>query len=327
MNIAMSFWSAKALLSAVELDLFTHLGNEALTGEELGARVGLHPRPLFDFLDGLVAMGMLVRDGDGPGSRYRNSAEAATFLDDKNPGYIGGFFKMVNTRLFPFWVDLTHGLTTGEPRAESKHQVDSDLYKDPAQVEEFLRAVGNLTVPAANALAERFDFTRYRSVCDVGGATGQLSMALAARYPHLLCTTFDVPVVSDVAQKAITAAGLAERITVVSGDFFSDPLPRADIISMGRILHDWTLDEKMHLIRSAYDALPTGGAFLVMESFIDDARRDLPGLMASLNMLIETEGGFEFSVKDFAGWAYSTGFRYVEVLPLQGPSSVAVAYK
>src|SRR5207249_3276765 len=146
--------------------------------------------------------------------------------------------------------------------------------------------------------------------------------------PHLQFTTFDLPAVTPIAEKAIAAAGLTDRIGSTSGDFFVDPLPRADVITMGMILHDWNLDRKMHLIRSAYDALPSGGAFIVIENLIDDARRENAfGLMMSLNMLIEFGDAFDFSGADFTRWCTEVGFRDVEVMPLAGPASAAIAYK
>ena len=177
-------------------------------------------------------------------------------------------------------------------------------------------------------MAERFDFSKYTTVCDVGGATGQLCTILAARHPHLQCTSYDLPVVAPIAEKAIAAAGLGDRVAVASGDFLTDPLPRADVITMGLILHDWNLDRKMHLIRSAYEALPEGGAFIIVENLIDDDRRENAfGLMMSLNMLIEFGDAFDFTGSDFGGWCREVGFRDVEIVALTGPASAGIAYK
>jgi hypothetical protein len=178
------------------------------------------------------------------------------------------------------------------------------------------------------ALAERFDFTPYRTLCDVGGAAAELSCAVAARHPHLRCLSFDLPVVEPIARAAIARRGLADRVTPVSGDFFRDPLPRADVVTMGMILHDWNLDKKKLLIRAAYDALPESGVFIVVENLIDDARREHAfGLLMSLNMLIEFGDAFDFTGADFRGWCTEIGFRRVDVLPLGGPASAGVAFK
>jgi hypothetical protein len=331
MDVGMGFWPSKVLLSAIELDLFTQLGDTSMAGKEIGERVGLHPRAIHDFLDSLVALRFLDRDGDGPAGRYRNSAEAAEFLDEKSPAYVGGFLKMCNARLYGFWGDLTEALRTGQPQNETKgggNPMFAELYADPARLEQFLHAMAGVSLGSTHALAEQFDFTRYDTVCDVGGATGLQSMVLARRYPELHCTTYDLPVVAPIAEKAIAAAGLNQRVTVAAGDFFADPLPRADVIVMGQILHDWNLDRKMQLISAAYDALPDGGALIAVESLIDDARREnVFGLMMSLNMLVEFGDAFDYTGSDFAGWCREIGFREVDILPLGGPTSAAVAYK
>jgi len=331
MQIGMGFWASKTLLSAVELELFTQLGDEATTGEEIGERLGLHPRAIYDFLDTLVALNFLERDGDGSEGRYRNTAETATFLDKRSPAYIGGILEMCNARLYRFWGDLTEALQSGKPQNEIKHTgkpMFDELYSDPARLEQFMQAMQGISLGGFHALADKFDFSKYKTLCDVGGATGQLCMVLATHHPHLQCTSYDLPVVVPIAEKSIAAAGLADRVNAASGDFFADPLPRADVITMSLILHDWNLDRKMHLIRSAYEALPEGGAFIVIENLIDDARRENAfGLMMSLNMLIEFGDAFDFTGSDFAGWCREVGFRDVEILPLAGPASAAIAYK
>jgi cyclopropane fatty-acyl-phospholipid synthase-like methyltransferase len=176
--------------------------------------------------------------------------------------------------------------------------------------------------------AEKFDFRPFKTLCDVGGATGLLSIEAARRHPHLRCVSFDLPAVEPVARKHIAAAGMSERVRTASGDFFKDPLPKADVITMGMILHDWNLEKKMHLVRAAYDALPVGGAFVVIEALIDDARREnVFGLLMSLNMLIEFGDAFDYSGAEFRQWCSQVGFKRFEVIHLVGAHSAAVAYK
>ena len=331
MQVGMGFWPSKTVLSAVELELFTQLGAEAMTGEEIGDRLGLHQRAIYDFLDALVALRFLERDGDGAEARYRNTTETAAFLDKQSPAYLGGILEMCNARLYRFWGDLTEALQTGEPQNEIKHAekpMFEELYSDPARLEQFMAAMQGISLGNFHALAETFDFSKYETVCDIGGATGQLCTILAERHPQLRCISYDLPVVVPIAEKHIAAAGLTDRVAAASGDFFADPIPRADVITMGLILHDWNLDRKMQLIRSAYEALPDGGAFIIIENLIDDARRENAfGLMMSLNMLIEFGDAFDFTGRDFAGWCREVGFREVEIMPLTGPSSAGIAYK
>lgn len=331
MQVGFGFWPAKALLSGVELGLFTTIGAGALSGSEIAEQLSLRSRAVYDFLDGLVALGLLERDGTGESGRYRNTPETAAFLDAGSPGYVGGILEMANARLYPFWGGLTEALQTGSPQNEIKQTGRSmfeELYEQPERLEQFMRAMTGISAGNFHALAEKFDFSPYGTVCDVGGATGQLSMILAERHPHLRCTTFDLPVVEPIAQRTIQQAGLADRVEVASGDFFSDPLPKADVITMGMILHDWDLERKLQLIRAAYEALPPGGAYLVIENLIDDERRqNVFGLMMSLNMLIEFGDAFDFTGADFGAWCLDAGFASVEVLPLAGPASAGIAYK
>ncbi|MGC4098905.1 MAG: methyltransferase [Nitrospira sp.] len=178
------------------------------------------------------------------------------------------------------------------------------------------------------AFAEKFDFSKFQTLCDVGGATGLLSIEVAKRHPHVNCISFDLPTVEPIAKKHIASANLERRVRTAAGDFFKDPLPKADVITMGMILHDWNLEKKMHLIRSAYDALPPGGALVAIEALIDDARREnVQGLLMSLNMLIEFGDAFDYSGADFARWCSEVGFTRFEIMHLAGPSSAAIAYK
>ena len=327
----MAFWPAKALLSAVELGLFTELGANSMTGRELQGALQLHPRANPDFFDTLVALRFLDRDGDGPEARYRNTEETALFLDRHSPRFMGGFLEMANARLYRFWGDLTDALRTGSPQNEIKHtgaSMFAELYSKPERLEQFMDAMSGISAGNFQALAEKFDFSRYRTVCDVGGATGLLSMLVAGKHPHLRCTSADLPAATLIAERKIASAGLGGRISAKSLDFFAEPLPRADVITMGMILHDWNLEKKMHLVRAAYDALPPGGAFIVIENLIDDARRENAfGLMMSLNMLIEFGDAFDFTGADFSRWCREVGFSRTEVIPLGGPASAGVAYK
>src|SRR5947207_1750779 len=209
LQTAFGFWSSKVLLTAVEFDVFTKLGNRRMTGAELGAELGLHSRGISDFFDALVAMQFLDRAGDGASAK------------------------------------------------------------------------------------------KFKTLCDVGGATGLLCIEVARAHPHVQCVSFDLPPVEPIARKHIAAAGLSDRVCTASGDFFKDPLPKADMITMGMILHDWNLEKKLHLIRAAYDALPAGGALVAIEALIDDARREnVFGLLMSLNMLIEFGDPLPYSGAD-----------------------------
>jgi O-methyltransferase/methyltransferase family protein len=331
LQTAFAFWSSKVLLTAVDFGVFTKLGDRRITGAVLGAELGLHPRGINDFLDALVAMQFLDREGDGPSAKYFNTPAGALYLDRGSPRYVGGWLVMLNNRLFKFWHDLPEALHTGKPQNEIKHGqkgMFEELYQELPRLEQFMGAMTGLSRINFETFAAKFDFSNFKTLCDVGGATGLLCIEAAKKHPHLHCTSFDLPPVEPIARKHIAAAGLSDRIGTASGDFFKDPLPKADLITMGMILHDWNLEKKMHLIRAAYDALPPGGALVAIEALIDDARREnVFGLLMSLNMLIEFGDAFDYSGADFRKWCGEVGFRRFDVIHLAGASSAAIAYK
>jgi hypothetical protein len=327
LQLATGFWASKVLLSAVELGVFGALAAEPLDADTLRLRLGIHERSARDFFDALVAAGLLERDATG---RYGNGQEAARFLDPAQPSYIGGAIEMFNTRLYGYWGSLTEGLRTGEPQNEAKHGGDlfANLYADPAALEGFLRAMTGFSLPVAEALATAFPWQAVSSAVDIGAAQGCLPVQLALAHPHLTAAGFDLPEVGPVFSRYIVQHGLEERVRFIAGDFFRDPLPRADVLTMGMILHDWDLPTKRMLIGKAHAALPAGGSLIVCEMLIDnERRRHLPGLLMSLNMLIETRGGFDFTAADCAGWMRESGFSDTRTVPLTGAYSAVVGTK
>lgn len=332
MQIGMGFWASKTLLTAVNFRLFTLLAEKPMTADEIREKLGLHKRSYHDFLDALVALGVLNRTGLNGTAVYKNTAESDLFLDHNKPSYIGGMLEMSNNRLYKFWSDLDEGLKTGEPQNELKvnpaNNVFYDIYSNPESLSEFLRAMAGIQMGAFMAFAGQFDFSKYKSFTDAGGANGALCVQVAKHHPHMKCVSFDLPAVESVARKVIAGSGMSERISTASGDFFNDPLPKSDVIVMGNILHDWSEAEKLKLMEQAYKALPPGGAYVAIESIIDNDRsKNVFGLLMSLNMLIETKEGFDYTFNDFDAWAHKVGFRSTEWLPLAGPTSAAVAYK
>lgn len=331
MEIGSGYWASKVLLSAVGLGLYTELARQPMTAGAIARHLGLVERPATDFLDALVSLDLLARDGDGADALYRNTPETARFLDRASPHYVGGILELWENRNFAFWADLTPALRTGEAQSEVKRSgrpFFEALYADPRRLEAFMDAMAGASARNFELLAERFPFDRYHTLCDVGGADGLLVTRVAAAHPHLRCTVFDLPVVTGIAARKIEARGLAGRVSTVAGDFFADPLPRAEVITMGMILHDWNLAQKKRLIAAAYDALAEGGAFIAIEALIDDARRKNSfGLLLSLNMLIELGDAFDYTGADFRAWCGEAGFRSFDTIPLAGPSSAAIAYK
>lgn len=326
LQTGMAFWASKTLLSAVEMELFTELAKHPGDLATIQGRMGLHPRAARDFLDSLVALGFLQRTE----GIYRNSPDADVFLDKNKPSYIGGILEMANHRLYPFWGNLTTAVRTGEPQNESKggHEPFAALYADPARLREFLRAMSGVSRGANMAIAKQFEWSKYKSCADIGTAQGDLVSQITLAHTHLNGIGFDLPEVGPVFDDYIAENGLAERVKFVGGSFFTDDLPQADVLLFGHILHDWDLETKHMLLRKAYAALPAGGAVVVYDAIIDDDRsQNAFGLMMSLNMLIETPGGFDYTGADCIGWLTEAGFRDCRVEHLIGPDSMVIGYK
>jgi len=326
MQLGTGFLGSKTLLSAIELGLFTELARGSRDAETLRLQLGLHPRSARDFFDALVALGMLKRAG----TRYANTPDTALFLDRNKSSYVGGILEMANARLYHFWGSLTEGLRTGKAQNEAKTGEDffGTLYADPKRLEGFLKAMTGLSIGSARAIAKKFPWKHYHTYMDVGCAQGGVAVEIALAHRHLTGLGMDLPVVQPIFEAYAKARGVDGRLRFVAGDFFKTPLPQADVIIMGHILHDWNLEEKMMLLHKAYEALPPKGALIVHEALIDDARKtNAFGLLMSLNMLIETHGGFDFTGADCRKWMKEAGFARTRVAPLAGPDGMVIGFK
>ena len=325
-QLGVGFWGQKALLSAVELGVFTELAKGPLDAETFRQRLRLHSRSARDFFDALVALGMLEKMG----GVYSNTPETGFFLDRAKPTYIGGFLEMANARLYPFWGSLAEALRSGQPQNEIKTggEFFPVLYGDPVRLKQFLQAMTGISMGAAKAIANKFPWGQYRKFIDVGCAQGCVPVQVALAHPHMSGGGFDLPAVGPIFEEYVASFRLGNRLRFHPGDFFKDPMPEADVLAMGRILHDWDLEEKKMLLAKAYSALPKGGALIIYESLIDDERRqNVFGLLMSLNMLIETKAGFDFTGADCTAWMGEVGFRETYVEHLNGPDSMAVGIK
>jgi O-methyltransferase domain/Dimerisation domain len=326
LQLGTGFWAPRVFLSAVELGLFTALAKGSKSEPALRQQLGLHERSARDFLDALVAMGVLTRRR----GLYANAPDADLFLDRAKPSYVGGMLEMMAARLYGFWGSLTEGLRTGQPQNEARHggNLFGALYADPERLRGFLSAMTGVSLGAARAIARQFPWKKYRSFCDVGGAQGCVSVQLALAHQHLSGGEFDLPVVQPIYEDYVRGFGLEQRLGFKAGDFFRDPLPSADVLIMGHILHDWNLQEKHLLLQKAYAALPKHGVLIVYEAMIDNDRsQNLAGLLMSLNMLIETTGGFDYTIADCRGWMKATGFRRTQAVALGGPETMVIGYK
>ena len=336
MQIGMGFWASKAMLTAVKLALYTMLAPRSLSEKQIKEKLGFNcsDRHVYDWLDTLVSLGFLERKGLLEDAVYSNAADTDLFLDKNKKTYMGGILEMADNRLYKYWGDLEEGLRTGQQQNEGKGnplgnmEFFSDLYKNAEKLHEFMNAMSGIQTGNFLVLVDQFDFSKYKSMLDLGGADGWLSIQVCLRHPHIHCTTFDLPPVEPLAKQKINGFNLSDRINVASGDLLKDAFPKADIITMGNILHGMNEEAKQQMVRKVYDSLPDGGAFIAIENIIDNERRQNTfGLLMSLNMLVENGDAFDYTMNDFDRWTKAAGFKRTLQIPLSGPSSAAVAYK
>jgi hypothetical protein len=326
LELGYAFRKAKVLLSAIELELFTTLADGPLDCDALQDRVGIDRRGARDFFDALVALGLLERDDAG---RYSNTTEAQCYLDARKPSYIGGDLAHLNERMYQSWSGLTAALRTGKPQnGLAGSDYFPTLYANQVALNAFVRGMTGGSLLAASAIAAKFPWRDCATVIDIGTAEGCLPVEIVRVHDHIRGGGFDLPQVRPHFEDYVRKHGLGERLSFHAGDFLSAPLPSADVLVMGRVLHNWDLATKKMLLAKAYEALPGDGALIVYERLIDDDRRaSSAGLLASLHMLIVTAGGFDFTAADCIGWMREVGFRRTHVEPLVLGLSMIVATK
>ncbi|MEO5571121.1 MAG: methyltransferase [Bacteroidia bacterium] len=333
MKIGTGFWASKILLSAVKFQIFTTLAErKSMSAQEVKTQLGLKctDRNVYDYLDALTTFGFLNREGLLQTAKYSNHNDTDFFLDKNKPSYIGGILEMMNNRLYGFWGSLEEGLLTGLPQNEAKsgENMFETLYSDADRLKEFIHAMSGIQMGNFMAFAQAFDFSKSKTLVDVGGSGALLSLMVVKHQAHMTCVSWDLPEVAPIANENIQKFQLQDKVKTANGDFFKDPLPTADIVAMGNILHDWDEETKLMLMKKAYDALPAGGAFVAIEGIIDDERnKNVFGMMMSINMLIETGKGFDYTFADFNKWAKAVGFTSTKIIQLAGPSSAAIAFK
>lgn len=321
-----AYQASRALLSAVELDLFSMLAPGPLDAAGLSARLGLHPRGARDFFDSLVALGLLERH-DG---RYANTPEAAAFLDRAQPSYIGGGLEGAG-RLYHTWGRLTEALRTGEPQApDARAGGDrwAERYNTPDRVRRVTGAMTGGNRAAMLAVARGFPWAHYRTFIDIGTAAGDLPVQVALAHPHISGGGFDLPPVGPAFAEHVAASGLGERLRFHPGSFLTDPLPTADVLAFAHVLHNWGWETRELLLGKAYAALPPGGALLVLDRLIDDDRRHNTGaLLGSLNMLLNGPEAANFTGAECRGWLAAAGFRDITVGHFSGDFGMVVGIK
>jgi hypothetical protein len=320
LQMGRGYWAAKALLSAVELEIFPLLAKQPSTEPQIREQLKLNPRSTRDFLDALVGLGLLTRDGQ----TYHNSEIADLYLDPRKPTYFGGRLKMLSWQ-YSVWGNLANLLRTGEKQSGAGDF--SQLYARPEAVRGFMLAMDGANAGIGTAIAREFDWSKRKSFIDIGGARGNLSAEIVKARPHLSGGTFDLPEVEPFFTEHMTNLGLAGKVRYYSGDFFTEDLPTADVHIFGHVLHDWDDEKRIALLTKAYKALPAGGAALVYDAMVDDERQSPMNLLMSLSMQLITPGGSEYMASDCQAWLRAAGFERTSVHQLTASDKLVVGYK
>ena len=321
MQLSIGFWSFKALAAAYELDLFARLsGTDGRTIDELAEMLGVGQRPVELLVTACASIGLLERR-DG---RYVNSALADEFLVPGKAYQFGGWVQMLDRRLYPAWSRLTEAVRTNRPTSwnpdEQAHLFDSE---DPKLLALFWEAMHSLSTLTARELGAHVDLSASTALLDVGGGSGAYDIELSRRYPSLRATVFDLPPVCEIASKKIVAAGYEDRVAVTPGDFLADPeLPAGhDVALLSMIMHDWTPEQDLAILRKCFAALPPGGRIVISELLVNDEKTGPPAAaLMSLNMLVETVGR-NYTAAEYERWLHDTGFVDVQTVTFEAPGA------
>ncbi|CAL9499737.1 methyltransferase [Streptomyces sp. enrichment culture] len=328
-RVLMAYCGSKMLMSAVELDLFSVLAQDGpATEAELRRKLNLHPRFARHFLDSLVALELLEAHGD----RYANSPVTDHFLDRGKPTCIGGFAEMTSDTFYPAWGRLTKALRTGQAQApqppdDADHLFRVNAKEQPDRVRRFMSSMDSHSTRIGEELAALIDWSDRTRFADLGGARGNLTAVIAKAHPHLRGICFDRPQSRPFFDEHIGRLGLADRVTFQAGDFFADPLPQADVLIYGHVLHDWGPDSRRILLERAHQALPEGGLLVIYDRMLDGSPKDLSKLMYSMTFMLASAGGSEYSVDECRDWLTEAGFTQTSAQPLLHDHTVVIARK
>lgn len=325
MFVGWSFFRSKLLTAALDLEVFSVLGDGALSAEELCDRTGLHPRGGRDFLDALAAIGLLLR-ADG---HYRNSPGTAQHLLAEREGFVGGFLRMTTELMGSDQDSFTGLLRNGTARSQgARGEVPfTQIFHDPVRLRQFLSAMDSFSGAVAKELTHVFDWSRYATFSDVGGARGNLAAHLAAAHPGLAGTVLDRPSMEEHFDQLVTERGVESQLRFVGADFFTADLPRADVVILGSVLHDWSMEQRATLLRKAYDAVHDDGALIVYDTMLDDERQQADNLMLSLIMMLQSAQASGYTPAECGSWLADAGFTVERVVRLPALTTAVIARK
>ncbi|GAA2102480.1 methyltransferase [Actinomadura alba] len=321
-RLSTAFWHSKVILSASDLGVFAQLGEGPATAGELADKLGVQSSAFPVFLDALVAMDLLERDGD----RYRNSAEADYYLVPDKRYYMGTYLGFVDRFMRPTWEGLSEVLRTGKPQIPHPPQQDApegegaeffeQTYADPNLQRMFIEAQDALSSEIAWELSRQIDWSRWTKIVDLGGARGNVAGILLQAHPHLTGTVFDMPPLEPLFAEHMARLGVQDRARYQGGDWFDDPLPEGEALLCGHALHNWTAEQRRTVISKAFDAVRPGGAFMVYDLMMDEERSRLNPLLLSLAMTLSV-GGSGYLGSECREWMREAGFVDIVAVPLK----------
>ena len=297
-ELAMNFQSSRVLLTAVELRLFSLIGDGGLTSADVAGRAGSHPRATDRLLNALCAMRLLVkRDG-----RFWNTPEARRYLDDGSPEFAAGLAHTAS--MWHGWSGLTDAVREGRPALRAAINERGDGWLKP-----FIAAMHYRAAHQAPEVAALLGLDGVGRVLDVGGGSGAFAMAFAAKAPGLVAVVFDLPNVLPLTRGYVAEAGLSSRVTTAAGDYLADPLPKGfDLVFLSAVIHSNSPEQNAALLASCAAALNPGGRVAVVDWVMDDDRvTPSVGAFFALNMLVATDRGDTFTEGEIRGWMNSAG--------------------
>jgi acetylserotonin O-methyltransferase len=327
LDLLVGFRRSKAMFAAVSLGVFDALERGPKTATALAGELKADADALGRLLDACVGMELLQR---GPAG-YSNTPAASAFLCRGSSRRLTGYLTYSNDVLWKLWEHLEDAVREGTHRWKQTYGWDEPIFSSFFRTEEakreFLQGMHGYGLISSPQVVASFDLGRFRRLVDLGGATGHLTVAACERYPSLHGVVFDLPDAAPLAREMVAASSVADRITVQAGDFFTDPLPEADLFAVGRILHDWSQEKIDILLRKVYERLPAGGALLVAEKLLSDDRTGpVWAQMQSLNMLVCTEGK-ERTLPEYEALLKRAGFAEVQGRTTSAPLDAVLAIK
>jgi acetylserotonin N-methyltransferase len=327
LDLLEAFRRSKTMFAAVTLGVFDALESGQKSTAALAARFSADPDALGRLLDACVGLGLLERAGDA----YANTPVASTYLTSTSPNRFTGYLAFTDQVLWGLWAHLGDAIREGTSRWKQVYGTEggvfSQIFRTPEVRREFLMGMHGYGLVSSPEVVAAFDLSRFRHLADLGGATGHLAVAACLEYPGMQATLFDLPEVVPLAQELIGQTEVAGRVATVAGDFFTDALPAADLYALGRILHDWTEEKILRLLRRIHESLPAGGGLLIAEKLIaEDRSGPVWAHMQSLNMLLVTEGK-ERTLSEYTDLLKRSGFAKVEGRYTTAPVDAVLAIK